>query len=40
MSHSKNTPGKINGKDDAGHLADDRFEDQLKFTRVSNKILE
>ncbi|WP_242950872.1 DNA/RNA non-specific endonuclease [Clostridium felsineum] len=25
LPHSKNTPGKLKGKDNAGHLAGDRF---------------
>ncbi|MFI8716237.1 DNA/RNA non-specific endonuclease, partial [Brevibacillus brevis] len=40
MSHSKNTPGKIKGKDDAGHLAGDRFGGSPKIDNLVSQLSE
>jgi antitoxin (DNA-binding transcriptional repressor) of toxin-antitoxin stability system len=38
LSHSKNTPGKIKGKDDAGHLAGDRFGGSPKIDNLVSQL--
>ncbi|EJL21825.1 DNA/RNA non-specific endonuclease [Brevibacillus sp. BC25] len=40
LSHSKNTPGKIKGKDDAGHLAGDRFGGSPKIDNLVSQLSE
>lgn len=38
LPHSKNTPGKIKGKDDAGHLAGDRFGGSPKIDNLVSQL--
>ncbi|MDM5188375.1 DNA/RNA non-specific endonuclease [Bacillus sp. DX4.1] len=38
LSHSKNTPGKIKGEDNAGHLAGDRFGGSPKIDNLVSQL--
>ncbi|MBW5457178.1 hypothetical protein GPJ60_06845 [Clostridium sporogenes] len=38
LSHSKNTPGKVKGKDNAGHLAGDRFGGSPKIDNLVSQL--
>ncbi|WP_250930994.1 DNA/RNA non-specific endonuclease [Clostridium felsineum] len=38
LNHSKNTPGKVKGKDDAGHLAGDRFGGSPKIDNLVSQL--
>ncbi|SNT40444.1 Predicted ribonuclease, toxin component of the YeeF-YezG toxin-antitoxin module [Bacillus sp. OK838] len=38
LSHSKNTPGKVKGKDHAGHLAGDRFGGSPKIDNLVSQL--
>jgi hypothetical protein len=38
LSHSKNTPGKVKGKDHAGHLAADRFGGSPKIDNLVSQL--
>ncbi|QOS82319.1 DNA/RNA non-specific endonuclease [Paenibacillus sp. JNUCC31] len=40
LSHSRNTPGKIKGKDEAGHLAGDRFGGSPKVDNLVSQLSE
>ncbi|OPX41836.1 putative ribonuclease YeeF [Ruminiclostridium hungatei] len=40
LPHSKNTPGKIKGKDHAGHLAGDRFGGSPKLDNLVSQLSE
>ncbi|WP_237762834.1 DNA/RNA non-specific endonuclease [Paenibacillus sp. A3] len=40
LSHSKNTPGRIKGKDDAGHLAGDKFGGSPKIDNLVSQLSE
>lgn len=38
LNHSKNTPGKVKGEDDAGHLAGDRFGGSPKIDNLVSQL--
>ncbi|URZ14855.1 DNA/RNA non-specific endonuclease [Clostridium felsineum] len=38
LPHSKNTPGKLRGKDNAGHLAGDRFGGSPKIDNLVSQL--
>lgn len=40
LPHSRNTPGKIKGKDHGGHIVADRFEGSSKYDNLVSMLLD